>query len=273
MIEKFFTLFSSAKLFLIHTLFFFFGEIDFSVFTHTQIFLDIFITGIIIFFILKLLFKIHALHIIFILSFFFVLLYISSIFSLIASKYFIQGILLLLCIALPLIFQQEARQFFERIRTMKGFFLSKQKQTEKHRIVKNITQATHILAEKKHGALIVLERTYPLDVYASTGISLHAYVSKELLLNIFFPKSPLHDGAVIIKKGTIICAGAVLPFSYTSSEYMGTRHKAALGLSEMTDALIIAVSEERGEVSLVYNKKMIRKIKPHYLEHFLLENL
>lgn len=169
-------------------------------------------------------------------------------------------------------FQQETRQIYERLRNAPLLFFTK-KVPEKHRIIKTLKHSVFFLKDRKHGALIVIERSYPLQVYAGTGILINANLSKELLLNIFFPKSPLHDGAVIIRDNKIVCAGAVLPFTHTLKEYMGTRHKSALGLSEITDAIVLVVSEERGSLSIFHNGKMHKDVEGKFLEEYLQKNI
>lgn len=125
---------------------------------------------------------------------------------------------------------------------------------------KHIVEAALHLASNKMGALITVEKHNSLDVYAQRAITLNAAVSKELLINIFTPNTPLHDGAVIIKGDTIRAAGVYFDLSERDKEdkTMGSRHRAALGISETTDSLTIAVSEETGNITLVIDGIMIR---------------
>ncbi len=125
-----------------------------------------------------------------------------------------------------------------------------------------IVEASMYLSKKNIGALITLERQNSLDQYASKAIALDSEVSKELLINIFIPNTPLHDGAVIIRNNKISCAGAY--FNLTSNQNkidedktMGSRHRAALGISEVTDSITVCVSEETGEISLAYDGLMV----------------
>jgi len=127
--------------------------------------------------------------------------------------------------------------------------------------VKDIVQAIDILKKNKIGALIVLQRKTGLLDYIESGTELNANLSTALLLNIFFPNSPLHDGAVIISENKILAAGCMLPL--TEGEYSltyGTRHKAAIGVTENTDAIALVVSEERGEVSIAIDGRLEEKI-------------
>jgi len=193
----------------------------------------------------------------------------SQIFELQALKTLLKSFLTMLIVAVPIVFQQELRRGLERL-GQGQLFNSAMDETGIKGVVKNIVKATDLLARKKHGGLIVLERQTGLLEYAETGVILNAKVSKELILNIFFPKSPLHDGAVIIKGEHVFAAGCVLPISHKTYDYLfGTRHKSALGLSEVTDALIIVVSEERGEISFVKDGLIQRNISSVRLESIL----
>jgi diadenylate cyclase len=268
--ENFFNL---LKTYLLKSIFFLFGEIDFSVYSSFQIIIDIFLVSVCLYFLFRFIKRIHATYVLLVFVFLLGFLYLAKIYHFLLAYIFLQVLLVLLIVSIPLMFQQETRQFFEKIRNIPWYFFPSKKQKQKTVIIKILKKVSKILAEKRHGALIVLEKNYPLHIYSGTGIILNAKISKELLLNLFFPKSPLHDGAVIIKDDRVICAGAVLPFTHSHSEYMGTRHKSAIGLSEMTDAIVIVISEERGEIALARNGKLYLNIKDEYLEHYLNENL
>src|SRR5262249_32983967 len=131
-------------------------------------------------------------------------------------------------------------------------------------VVEEVVRAAESLSAKKVGALIVLERTSGLRHYAELGVRVDASVSAELLGSIFLPASPLHDGAVLIQGGRISVAGCFLPLSRTLSlgRTLGTRHRAALGLAEETDAVVIVVSEESGAISLAVNGAMESGLDP-----------
>lgn len=110
------------------------------------------------------------------------------------------------------------------------------------------------MAQKRIGAIIVIERGNGLgDMMKQEGVYLDAIISRELLLNLFYPKAPLHDGAVVISKGKIMAAGCILPLAVAQGENFGTRHRAAMGITKDTDAVAIVVSEERGEISIAYD--------------------
>lgn len=155
-------------------------------------------------------------------------------------------------IAAIIIFQPEVRRGLEHLG--RGGFLKKTSKGERKdvAIVKAYDQAIQYMSKRKIGALITIERGTSLEEYAETGISLDADISSELLINIFIPNTPLHDGAVIVQKDKVAVACAYLPLSEseTISKEYGTRHRAAIGVSEVSDALTIIVSEETGDVSL-----------------------
>jgi len=142
-------------------------------------------------------------------------------------------------------------------------------------LIEIICSTAQRLSDRRYGALIVIEREVPLDEYKETGVALDARLSPELLLQIFHINTPLHDGAVIIHEGRIAAAACVLPLSASGTltrspeRQMGLRHRAALGISEVTDAVSLVVSEENGYISLAHNGKLIRDIKPDALRELL----
>jgi diadenylate cyclase len=166
--------------------------------------------------------------------------------------------------ALVVVFQPELRRALERLGRVGslGWLLSSGQQGVAERVAAEVAQAAVGLAADRHGALIVIERETGLEDTAETGIMLHADLSAELLRTIFMPRSALHDGAVIIRGDRILAAGAVLPLSEAASAHarMGTRHRAALGISEETDALVVVVSEETGSISLVERGRIVRNL-------------
>jgi len=138
--------------------------------------------------------------------------------------------------------------------------------------VSEITKAAQILAANHTGALLVIERETGLDDIAATGTPLGARLSAELLLTIFYPGSAMHDGAVLLRDTTVVAAGCILPLSQTMSlpRTVGTRHRAALGLSETTDAIIVVVSEESGNISIAHGGTMNSILQPRLLTDELL---
>ena len=162
------------------------------------------------------------------------------------DKFFVYIVL-----AVLILFQNDIRRGLARAggRLFTGGFRNVQ-DTSFH---EEVVQAAFALASRRIGALMVIERTAALDELVESGHALSAEVSEELLMAVFHPTSPLHDGAVVVQEGRLSAAKCMLPLSLTKdiARYFGTRHRAALGLSEETDALVIVVSEERGAVSLV----------------------
>jgi diadenylate cyclase len=135
-----------------------------------------------------------------------------------------------------------------------------------------VARACGLLAAEHYGALIVIERETALGEIAETGVMLHADLTADLLRTIFMPRSPLHDGAVIIRGDSVVAAGAVLPLAETTilpAERFGTRHRAAVGIAEQTDAIVVVVSEETGQTSLVERARIVRNLNPVQLERAL----
>jgi len=147
--------------------------------------------------------------------------------------------------------------------------------SESARGVSEITKAAEILANNRTGALLVIERETGLDDIAATGTMLNARLSAELLLTIFHPGSAMHDGSVLLRDTTLVAAGCILPLSQTLElpRTVGTRHRAALGLSETTDAIIVVVSEETGNISLAHGGTMNSILQPRLLADELLSLL
>jgi diadenylate cyclase len=166
--------------------------------------------------------------------------------------------------ALVVVFQPELRRALERIGRVGSFnwLLSPTEQRTVERVAEEVAHAAAALSADGHGALIVLERDTGLEEVAETGVMLHADISADLLRTIFAPRTPLHDGAVIVRDETILAAGALLPLAEMTvhTERFGTRHRAALGITEQTDALVVVVSEENGQISLVERARIVRNL-------------
>ena len=178
-------------------------------------------------------------------------------------------------IAILIVFQPELRRILEHIGNNK---LLKPVNFEESRsnanVIEEIVKATYSLAGKKIGALMVLERKTGLRDIIETGISLNSNISYELLMNIFIPNTPLHDGAVVISNDHIIAASCFLPLTDNKqiSMELGTRHRAGIGISEKSDAIVIVVSEETGYVSICEKSKINRNVSKEYLLNYLVEN-
>jgi diadenylate cyclase len=166
--------------------------------------------------------------------------------------------------ALVVIFQPELRRALERIGRVGsfGWILSPAESRAAVHVSNEVARAAAELSADGQGALIVLQRETGLEEVAETGVMIHGDVSADLLRTIFTPKSPLHDGAVIIRDDRIVAAGTLLPLAETSiqTERFGTRHRAALGITEQTDAIVVVVSEENGQISLVERARIVRNL-------------
>ncbi len=162
-------------------------------------------------------------------------------------------------LALVIIFQPELRRIFAEIGSRTASRTAKP-DTD---IVREITNAVNVLASQKIGAIIAIERGVRLDNYTKVARMLNAPVVAELLATLFYPHTPMHDGGVIIREGTILCAGCVFPLGalLERRKAFGTRHRAAIGLSEETDAIVVVVSEETGLISVAYGGEILRGIE------------
>ena len=250
----------------------FFENVTLLNFSFAQVFIDILLVSILFYYLFLLLKGSRAVNVLFGLIIVGLVFIISKALQLFALGWLLDRFLTLLLVAIPVIFQQELRMALEKLGHTK-FSLS-QKVKAINLLISNIVEACETLSKEKSGALIVLENTVPLKEYVDTGIKLHASVTKELILSIFLHRSPLHDGAVIIKDDEIVAASCVLPHSFKSyGQVLGTRHKAALGLSENTDAKIIVISEEKGSISFAEKGSMERNISTARLQVLLTDFL
>lgn len=179
-------------------------------------------------------------------------------------------------LAILIIFQPELRRALEQLG--RGTLFSRTSNQEEElvtQVIEEINKSVQYMAKRRIGSLIVLERETGLSDYMETGTSIQGELSSELIINIFIPNTPLHDGAIIIRKNQIMAAGCYLPLSENPfiSKELGTRHRAALGISELTDALAIIVSEETGQVALAKNGEVHRKLSEEELVDLLDKNL
>ncbi|GAB4536221.1 MAG: diadenylate cyclase CdaA [Anaerolineae bacterium] len=196
----------------------------------------------------------------------------TSVFQLTAFSWLIRNSLPALLVAIPVVFQPELRRLLERLgRSTGGFLYIRSQQSVVREVIQTISQACARLSLARHGALIVLERETGLQDIIETGVSLNARVSQELLLTIFFPNTALHDGAVIIRQDHIVAAACVLPLSTANGgdRHLGTRHRAALGITEASDAIAVVVSEETGIISIAHNGRIIRRLDEKRLAKIL----
>lgn len=183
--------------------------------------------------------------------------FVSRSLGLVTLNMLLENVLSSLFLIVVIVFQRDIRQALTSIGAHQWWFLSffRKKTADPLRDV--VCEAALHMAQRKIGALIVLERNVPLGDTTERGVMLDALVSRELLINIFWPNSPLHDGAAIIRRNRLLAAGCILPLSTSAAKRdYGTRHRAALGLTEETDAVVVVVSEERGAVSIAVNGKL-----------------
>ncbi|HPF20321.1 MAG TPA: diadenylate cyclase CdaA [Syntrophomonas sp.] len=184
---------------------------------------------------------------------------------------------IIFAITLPIVFQPELRRFLEQL-GQGSFFKSShgnQDAQSYQAIIAAITEATSILSRDKTGALMILARQTGIAEYTESGISLDALVTAGLLVNIFVPNTPLHDGAVVIKEGRLSKATCVLPLSENTElpGDLGTRHRAGLGITEVSDAIAVIVSEETGKISMAIDGRLYRPLQPQYLQEMLTREL
>lgn len=197
-----------------------------------------------------------------------------------AFSWLVQNALPALLLAIPVVFAPEIRRALERLGRAGIFTLTlntaaQPQDMDLSKMLGAIVEAATRLSARQHGALIVLQRQDSLEQYIETGVQMRAHVTPELLLQIFYPDTPLHDGAVIIADGRIVAAACVMPLSASGvlnrspERQMGLRHRAALGVSEVSDAVSIVVSEQSGSISISHAGRMIRRIDPERLEKIL----
>lgn len=180
-------------------------------------------------------------------------------------------------IAIVVLFQPELRRMLDHVSKLKlKDWIGKEKATqEMESVIEQTVKACEVMSREKVGALLVFERDNSLEEYFKTGTVIDAQTSEQLLRNVFFPKASLHDGAVIIREGRVAAAGCVLPLSDTQRLHadLGTRHRAAVGMSEVSDAVVVVVSEENGVISVALGGMLKRHLAPQTLEKLLRNEL
>ncbi len=207
-----------------------------------------------------------------------VIILLTTLVDLPAFSYLVQNTLPALLLAIPVIFAPEIRRTLERIGRAGNLWTSTTKPAESDftETLRAVVTAAVRLSARKHGALIILQRLDSLEEYIRSGVQMKALVTPELLLQIFYPNTPLHDGAVIITGSTIAAAACVMPLSAsgvlnrTPDRQMGLRHRASLGTSESSDAIALVVSEESGSISIAHAGKLLRRLDPDRLEDILI---
>lgn len=187
-----------------------------------------------------------------------------------AFGWVVSSVLPAVLVAIPVIFQPELRRALEQLGRAGGLLRS-WRRDQHDELLEALAVASRRLSNRRHGALVVIERETGLQEYIDTGTQLDALPSAELLAAIFFKDVDLHDGAVIVRNGRIVAAGCVMPLSTSliSDRKMGLRHRAALGISEVSDAIALVVSEETGYISIAHNGRILRRQDPDRLEAIL----
>lgn len=201
----------------------------------------------------------------------------TSVLHMYLMNYLLDKILEIGLLALVIMFQPELRRVLEKLgsKSLREILSTKQEQRNIDYVISETVKACEIMSRERTGVLIVFERTSSLEDYQKTGIVIDARVSSELLRNIFFTKASLHDGAVIIRNERIAAAGCVLPLTENRniSSDLGTRHRAGIGMSEVSDAVVVIVSEETGTISVAISGMLKRHLAPQTLEKLLLNEL
>jgi diadenylate cyclase len=231
---------------------------------HLNTIVDIGITALLIYWLFKLIRGTRAVRLVIGVSVLVLVYALAIAFNLVLLTQILQAGAVVGLFALVVIFQPELRRALERIGRVGsfGWLLSPAESRVAVHVSTEVARAAAELSADGQGALIVLQRETGLEEVAETGVMIHGDVSADLLRTIFTPKSPLHDGAVIIRDDRIVAAGTLLPLAETSiqTERFGTRHRAALGITEQTDAIVIVVSEENGQISLVERARIVRNL-------------
>ena len=204
----------------------------------------------------------------------------TSLVDLPAFSWLVRTLLPTFFIAIPVIFAPEIRRGLEKLGRAGSTSIAWMPKTAQVQVVQQtinaVVTAAVRLSDRRHGALIVLQRSDSLREYVRTGVHMDAKITPELLLQIFYPNTPLHDGAVIISDHRIVAGSCVLPLSASGilnrmpDRQMGLRHRASLGISEVSDAIAVVVSEENGTISIANNGRMVRRLDRERLENLLL---
>ena len=180
-------------------------------------------------------------------------------------------------VAIVVLFQPELRRMIDHMSNIKikEFLLSEKPAQEMVPVIQQTVRACEVMSSERVGALIVFARNNRLEEYFKTGTMIDGQVSEQLIRNVFFPKAALHDGAMIVRDGRVAAAGCVLPLSDSNriSADLGTRHRAAVGLSEVSDAVVVVVSEETGAISVAVSGMLKRHLAPRTLERLLRNEL
>ena len=236
-------------------------------------FLDIVLVAVLIYLLLPLIRSTGTMRVAKVVGAVLILAWLTELLHLYTLNFLINQLLAVGLIALVVLFQPELRRMLDRLSSVKlKKLLGMQKvDQEIDTMIAQTVKACEVMSREHVGALLVFQRDVRLDDYTKTGTAIDAQVSEQLIRNIFFPRASLHDGAVVISDGRIAAAGCVLPLSDTNrlSADLGTRHRAGVGMSEASDAVVVIVSEETGAISVAVGGMLKRHLAPQTLEQLL----
>ncbi len=240
-------------------------------------YLDIIIVGFLIYRLMPMFRSSGAMRVIRTIGLLLVISWLTEVFELHTINFLLEQLLAVGLIAIVILFQPELRRMLDHLGNVKWKqFLGLEKQSQEMlNVINQTVAACEVMSQQRVGALIVFARDNPMDEYFKRGTMIEAQVSDQLIRNIFFPKAALHDGAMIIRDCKIAAAGCVLPLSdsYSLSADLGTRHRAGVGMSEVTDAVVVIVSEETGTISVAVGGVLKRYLAPQMLGRLLRNEL
>lgn len=241
-------------------------------FSNPLLFLDILIVAILFYWVYIFLRETRAMRILYGFSLILILMTLGRFFNLVLLNWILKYFMTMLVVAIPVVFQPELRAALEKLGRNKFIGeLAFNRAKNISKTIEEIVIAVEVMSKEKIGALIVIQRQTGLREYIESGKQIRALVSADILRSIFFPKSPLHDGAVIIMGEKIISAKSVLPPSdSTQFSYIGMRHRAGIGITENSDAISVIVSEETGTVSVAVGGKLERRVSSERLRNKLI---
>ncbi|KAA9234645.1 MULTISPECIES: diadenylate cyclase CdaA [Aerococcus] len=240
--------------------------------SHAFDLIDILIVWLIIYQLLKLIRGTRAVNIFNGIIIFLLFKMVSTVFQLETIDWIMNSIIQWSVIGIIIIFQPEIRNGLDHLgQSLRMRNLRNTQNDPVEQMIEEIIRACQYMAKRRIGALISIEDTQSLTEYANTGIKLDADITEQLLINIFIPNTPLHDGSVVIQDMKISSAASFLPLSENPEipKELGTRHRAAVGLSEVTDAVVVVVSEETGDISLTYKGKIMRDLSEEEIRETL----
>ncbi len=240
-------------------------------------YIDIIIVTMIVFGVIRLLRSANALRVAAVVAVIVVVAWVTGVLKLYALNFLLNSVVQVGILALVILFQPELRRMLDHLGNVKlqKIFLAEKVAEDMGPVIRQTVQACEVMSRERIGALIVFARENRMDEYFKTGTMIDAQVSEQLLRNIFFPKAALHDGAMIVVGGRVAAAGCVLPLSESNrlSADLGTRHRAGVGMSEASDAVVVIVSEETGTISVAVGGMLKRHLAPQTLERLLMQEL